>query len=122
MFAQKLTGIPYLGPGLLTWEKVERAIRWLDGESLTGILIDGPDQACLAVAGGNGTYSVDVSLDGITWRHLLNPQAGEGVVEFVAADQRVRMDRRRAATLADTLKAARSFAVLGEIDGTLTWT
>lgn len=105
----------------LTWERIERAIRALDGETLTEVVVTGPDLAWAGVAGGGGVYSVDLTLDDRRWYHLVSPDAPDEPVEFVAAGQAVRKSRRRVADLAATLRALRAFAVEGRIAEELAW-
>jgi hypothetical protein len=124
MFARAMRGDvpPSAKKGPLTWEMIEQAIRGLDGQTLTAVLLTGPDNTgFLAVGGGGGHYSVDASLDEIRCFHLMNPNAPQGTVELVAGDQRVRMERKKLADLEDTLRAARAFAIDGVIDSSLSW-
>lgn len=124
MFAVRMRGDTVL-PGWdsqpPTWERIESAVRWLDGDSLTALMVFGPGLACAAVGGGGGHYCVDVSFDDRTWYHLVTPTAADEEVEFIAGGQRVRKPLRDVAGLEDTLHALRAFAVEGRMDEALAW-
>ena len=121
MFATSIRGDCLPIKGSLTWDQIERAIRGLDGELLTEVIVSAPDLAWAGVAGGGGAYSVDLTLDDCHWYHLLSPDAPDESVEFVAAGQRVRKSRRRVADLRTTLLALRTFAEEGRVEERLAW-
>jgi hypothetical protein len=115
-------------PDPVTWADIEAAIRRLDGERCTELLLRGfaEDEQdvgpMMGVGGGGGHYLVWATTDGEDMHNLRNPDGDPSEsVTFVAGGQRVRVRLSEVVDLGTALRAARAFAESGEIDPALAW-
>ncbi len=106
-----------------TWADIETAIRRLDADqcSLVILGIGEPPAPHLAICGGNGKYLVYATEDNVTFHKLVNPNADEGKFDLVAAGQMGSYPVRWCVGLEEALRAAKTYAENGSLDGSLNW-
>jgi hypothetical protein len=106
------------------WSDIESAVRRLDGNSCS-LLILGIGKTPvphMAIGGGEaGKYIVYVTTDNLTFTNLINLAAAQGRFSLVAGGQRGEYDLRLCVSLSDALRAAKHYAETGRTDPTLTW-
>jgi Immunity protein Imm1 len=107
-----------------TCEDIEAAIRRLDGDSCSLLIlgIGNPPTPHMAIGGGeHGRYIVYATPDNIVFHKLIDPDAGAGKCLMVAGGQRGNYDLELCVSLTRALRAAKSYAETGGLDPTLTW-
>ena len=106
------------------WTDIESAIRRLDGDSCSLLIlgIGPPPVPHMAIGGGDqGRYIVYATLDNIVFHKLVNPQAPPGKCLMVAGGQRGDYDLQLCVGLTEALQAARTYAESGQLDSKLKW-
>jgi len=105
-----------------TPDEIEAAVRALDQETRTEVVLTGHDGQYLAVEGGAGRYLVQLGSDEHDDRIVVRSVGAEpGDEVVVAAGQPRRVARRDVVDLDTALRAVRAFAKAGRPDPTLTW-
>lgn len=106
-----------------TWNDIESAIRRLNGEDCTLLIlgIGDPVPHMGIGGGGGGNYIVYATPDNLTFHNLINPKALKGKCELKAGGQYGDYDLRQCVSLDSVLRAAKTYAETGQIEATLTW-
>lgn len=107
-----------------TWADIETAIRRLDGHTCTlvGLSIGEAPLPHMSIGGGEGgKYIVYCTPDNQTFYNLINPKAASQKVMLVAGGQLGDYDARQCVSIEAALRAAKTYAELGQTDPTLTW-
>jgi hypothetical protein len=108
-----------------TLDQIEAAIRQLDGRRRTAIGLDVDDVAYMGIAGGNdGKYIVFATYDNEQFFNLTLPGAPfppEAMVRLVTGGQAGDFPANRCLDVEVALRAAKTFAVDGTLDPSLTW-
>jgi Immunity protein Imm1 len=106
-----------------TWEQIETAIRQLDGERRTLVILGvGDPVPHMAIGGGeDGKYIVYATPDNMSFHTLVNPGAPPGRCMLTAGGQRGDYDLKICVGLREALLAAKTYAESGQIDAGLTW-
>jgi hypothetical protein len=106
------------------WSDIETAIRRLDGDTCSLVIlgIGEAEAPHMAIGGGEGgKYIVYTTPDNLTFHKLINPQASAGKCLLVAGGQRGDYELKLCVTLSEALRAARTYAETGQHDPTLPW-
>lgn len=107
-----------------TWSDIEAAVRRLDGQNCSLLIlgIGEPPTPHMAIGGGNdGRYIVYSTPDNAVFYTLFNPTAPRGKRSLVAGGQRGDYDLEICVDLSDALRAAKTYAETGGLDPALTW-
>ncbi len=107
-----------------SWCDIETAIRRLDGNTCTLVIlgIGDPPVPHMAIGGGaEGKYIVYVTPDNVIFQRLIDPQARMGKFLLVAGGQRGDYDLKLCVSLSHTLRAAKTYAETGQLDARLAW-
>jgi len=131
MFVERLTtddwtgainhGKEILSPGP---ETIEAAIRALDGERRTLVVLQGPGNCHLAVGGGEGgEFIVYSTNDNESYLLAINPAMPDksATISLRAGGQEGDFPVRQVIGLAESLAAAKTFAATGGPDESVTW-
>lgn len=105
-------------------ETIEAAIRALDGERRTLVTLRGAGDHHLAVGGGEeGKFIVYITSDNESFLVAINPamQDASGTILLCAGGQEGDFPVRQVIGVAESLAAARSFAVTGSPAESVTW-
>jgi hypothetical protein len=105
-------------------EAIEAAIRALDGERRTLVVLKGPGDHHLAVGGGGeGKFIVYMTSDNESFLTAINPamQDASETILLCAGGQEGDFPVRQVIGVAESLAAARSFAVTGSPAESVTW-
>ena len=105
------------------WDEIERAIRRLDGNTCSLLILGiGDPVPHMAIGGGEaGKYIVYATPDNWIFHKLMNPHASPGKSYLVAGGQRGDYANKQMVTLADVLRAAKTYAETGQLDSNLVW-
>ncbi len=97
------------------WLDIETAIRRLDGDSCSLVVlgIGEPPVPHMAIGGGHGRYIVYATSDNITFYKAVDPNAAGGKCDLVAGGQRGSHDLRLCIGLDEALRAAKAYAETG---------
>ena len=106
-----------------SWNDIETAIRSLDGETRTLVVLGiGNPVPHMGIGGGTGgQYILYETPDNLTFHNLINPNADKGKVRLKAGGQEAEYRSKLCVRLAEVLQAARTYAESGQIDPTLNW-
>ena len=106
-----------------TWERIETAIRRLDGERCTLLILGvGDPVPHMGIGGGeDGKYIVYATPDNMSFHTLVNPSAPPGKCMLTAGGQAGDYDLKRCVSLREVLLAAKTYAETGQTDAGLTW-
>jgi len=106
-----------------TWQQIEAAIRRLDGERCTLLILSvGDPVPHMAIGGGeNGKYIVYATPDNMSFHTLINPSAPPGKCMLTAGAQRGDYELKICVSLREALQAAKTYAETGEVDAGLAW-
>ena len=106
-----------------SWDEIEKAIRRLDGErcSLVILGIGDPVPHMGIGGGGEGKYIVYTTRDNMHFHTLINPSAPAGKCMLVAGGQLGDYEQKKCVSLREALQAAKTYAETGQIDSGLTW-
>jgi len=108
----------------LTWADIETAIRRLDGETCTLVClgIGEPLVPHMAIGGGKaGKYIVYCTEDNRTFYNLIDSAAAAGKCLLKAGGQFGDYEIKLCVGFDEALRAARTYAMTGQNDATLTW-
>lgn len=105
------------------WVDIENAIRRLDGEDCSLLILGiGDPVPHMGIGGGeDGLYIVYTTTDNMIFYTLTNPQARSGKPLLVAGGQRGDYDNRVCVGLREVLLAAKTYALTGQNEATLVW-
>jgi len=105
-----------------TADEVESAIRGLDGVGRTLVTIELESGTRLTVAGGPERFVAEVAEDDVRRWAVINPLAGDDLVDLVVGGQTVDYPARLCLDKESVLKAARAFVLGGGAKSDhLTW-
>jgi len=105
-----------------SWPEIEAAIRGLDGDRCTLVILGiGDSVPHMGVGGGGGKYVVYLTDDNLTFYNLIDPQAASGTFELKAGGQFGDYQLRQRANLDQVLVAAKTYAQIGKPDPALRW-
>jgi hypothetical protein len=104
-----------------TWEEVEAAIKALDGSRHTLVTLEAEGETHMAVGGGPGRYFVYVTFDNEAFNYLVNPSKSNKGELLVVGGQEGIYAAKSCVDLSTTLKAAKGFAELGQMDKSVVW-
>ncbi len=106
-----------------SWRDIEVAIRRLDGETCTMLLLGiGDPVPHMGIGGGEaGRYIVYATPDNMIFHNLINPKAAPGKCLLVAGGQMGNYEIKLCVSLAEVLRAAKTYAETGQLESTLTW-
>ena len=102
--------------------QVEAAIRQLDGQRRTMVVLEGKGDSHLTVGGGKDRFVVYATEDNQSFSTLLDPSRSENEVEMlVAGGQLGDYPSNVCVSLELALQAARTYAQHGHLDTSLVW-
>jgi hypothetical protein len=107
-----------------TWREIEAAIRRLNGDTCTLVIlgIGDPPVPHMAIGGGeDGNYIVYITDDNEVFYKLVCPQAPSGKRTLVAGGQLGNYELRMCVSLSDAVRAARTYAEQGKPEPSLAW-
>lgn len=106
-----------------TWEQIETAIRRLDGERCTLLILGvGDPVPHMGIGGGeDGKYIVYATPDNMSFHTLVNPGAPPGKCMLTAGGQAGDYELKRCVSLREVLLAAKTYAETGQIEAGLSW-
>jgi immunity protein Imm1 of predicted polymorphic toxin system len=106
-----------------SWNDIETAIRGLDGQTRTMVVLGiGNPVPHMGIGGGtNGQYILYETPDNLTFHNLINPNADQSKVRLIAGGQESEYRAKLCVGLAEVLRAAKSYAESGQLDPTLNW-
>jgi Immunity protein Imm1 len=107
-----------------SWSDIETAIRSLDGETRTLVVLGiGNPVPHMAIGGGTGgQYILYETPDNLTFHNLINLNADDkSKVRLTAGGQEAEYRSKLCVGLAEVLRAAKTYAESGQIDPTLNW-
>ncbi len=109
-------------------EQIEAAIRALDGDKRTVVMLEASDGSYLAIGGGSAAkYVVTGTHNDFTFFNLLASDTSEHAdsaqpdIEITAGGQVAKYPARECVDLISALQAARIFATDGIFDPSLNW-
>ncbi len=105
----------------VSWEELDAAIRDLDGEKHTQVVVQLPDHSNLIVGGGSGRFNVVVATPDERFFVLRNPEKEDGIEQLIAGGQRGDYPAETIVGLDAALQAARVYFELGTPDVTQDW-
>ena len=106
------------------WREIESAIRRLNGENCSLVIlgVGEPPVPHMAIGGGaSGRYIVYATKDNLSFQQLTNPAALSGKCTVVAGGQSAEYEWRFCVGLGEALRAARTYAESGECESALAW-
>ena len=107
-----------------TWCDIEAAIRRLDGDTCSLVIlgIEPPPVPHMAIGGGaEGKYIVYITPDNLIFHQLINPGRSSRKCMLVAGGQCGEYAEKLCVSLSEALRAARSYAETGQPDASLLW-
>ena len=106
-----------------TWEQIEIAIRRLDGDRCTLLILGiGDPVPHMGIGGGeDGRYIVYATPDNLSFHTLINPNAPPGKCMLKAGGQVGNYALKKCVSLREALLAVKTYAETGEVDAGLTW-
>jgi hypothetical protein len=111
-------GLPVVGP---TVGEVERAVRALDGEMHSMVVLGTNGPAHMAIGGGGTRWIAFATLDGESFSVLKDPLVAAGSVRLVAGGEVDEYPAQETVDVETAARAARTFALGGVLDARLTW-
>jgi hypothetical protein len=104
------------------WDQIEEAIRRLDGWRKTLVVLSGDGVCHMAIGGGEGgKYVAYITFDNEAFFSLVDPSKPDGVDMQVVGAQQGDYPARMCVNLDTALKAARTYADTGQLDGSVHW-
>jgi hypothetical protein len=123
MYVQRLTGpaeSQILEP---TWAQVDEAIRALNGQDKSMVMLDaGLEVPHMCIGGGDGRYIAYVTYDNLVFFNLTDPSLDDSMCSLIAGGQRGDYPGRQCVDLPLVLRAAQTFAKSGKHEPSLRWT
>lgn len=106
-----------------TWQDIESAIRRLNGDTCSLLILGiGDPVPHMAIGGGqDGKYIVYATPDNLTFYNLINPQATPGKLLLVAGGQQGDYANKQCVGLTEVLNAAKTYAEAGRLESSLVW-
>jgi hypothetical protein len=105
------------------WAEIETAILQLDGDRHTAVTLEAANEAHMCVGGGPDQYVVYATLDNEDFPYLVDPsRSANPEATIVVGGQAGLYPANRCVNLATVLKAAQSFAELGQMEPSAAWT
>jgi hypothetical protein len=107
-----------------SWSDIEKAIRRLDGDEHTLVVLGfgGAQGPHMAVGGGESDrYIVCTTKDSNVFHIVINPNAPDGRCMLVAGGQYGDYPLKSCVSLSEALRAAKTYAETGENDSSLNW-
>jgi Immunity protein Imm1 len=105
-----------------SWEDIERAVRQLNGNERTSLILKRDEETHMSIGGGPDRYSVVVLIEN---RHgpfyLIDPYKSDAEIMLVVGGQSIDTPERMTVPLETILKAARVFSESGELEKSLAW-
>jgi hypothetical protein len=105
-----------------SWEGIERAVRQLNGNERTSLILKRDEETHKSIEGGPDRYSVVVLTEN---RHgpfyLIDPSKSDAEIMLVVGGQSIDTPERMTVPLETILKAARVFSESGELEKSLAW-
>ena len=102
-------------------EQLEAAIRHLDGERHTQVVLQQRDHSNLILGGGSGRFNVVVATPDDRFFVLTDPEKPEGTEQLIAGGQLGDYPAKTIVSLESALQAARVYFDLGMPDATQDW-
>ena len=106
-----------------SWLDIEAAIRRLNGETSTLLIIAAGDPVPhMGIGGGSGgKYVVYATPDNLTFHNLINPNSPTGSCSLKAGGQWGKYALKMCVDLSHALRAAKTYADSGRCDDGLAW-
>lgn len=105
-----------------SWEMIVQAITSLDGKSLDSIILNGPNESYMGIAGGENRRFIVGGLDRAGKRFVLAEGSDNGGWELVSVGgQEGEYADFELASLDTVLEVAKTFVDLGECDARYHW-
>ena len=105
-----------------TWQQIESALCQLNGTTQTLVTLGVDEETYMSIGGGEaGKYIVNVTLDGMTFYNLVDRSSSELLEELVVGGQLGNYPAKMRTNLQTALLAAKTFALKGELDESVTW-
>lgn len=106
-----------------TWQDIETAIRRLDGDACSMLVLGiGDPVPHMGIGGGeDGNYIVYATPDNWVFYNLTNPEAPPGKSFLVAGGQRGDYANKQCVGLTEVLRAAKTYAESGQLEASLIW-
>ncbi|SFE97117.1 Immunity protein Imm1 [Paenibacillus algorifonticola] len=107
----------------LNWEMIEKILTELNGDNKTQVLLSKDEDIHMGIGGGNsGLYNVYATFDNISFFNLLDSSKSEDkIIQLVTGGQQGEFSANNCVDLETMLKAAKLFALEGEINDSLNW-
>lgn len=103
------------------WEQIDAAIRDMDGQRHTQVVLKNSNHSNLIVGGGSGRFNVVVATPDEQFFVLRNPDRPDGVEQLIAGGQRGDYPAETIVGFDAALRAARVYFELGTPDATQDW-
>jgi len=105
-----------------TWQQIEAAIDELDGKTRTLVTMGIDEDTYMSIGGGEGgKYIVTVTFDNIEFYNLVDRARSSGTEKQVVGGQLGMYPATICVGLQTALLAAKTFAELGKLEGTIAW-
>lgn len=104
-----------------TWAEIEAAIRALDGQHRTLTTLETDSETHMAIGGGAGRYLVYLTFDNEIFHYLIDPSKSDLEESLVVGGQEGIYPGRMCVGLYRALKAAHTFAEIGEMERAVEW-
>jgi hypothetical protein len=105
-----------------SWEKIESAIRALDGRRRTMVTLAADGESHLAVGGGDSNrYVVYMTFDNMSFLNLLSRHRADKVVTLFVGGQHSQFPDNAVVDITLALRAAKTFAEAGQPDPSCLW-
>lgn len=104
------------------WQQIESAICELNGTTQTLVTLGVDEESYMSIGGGEaGKYIVNVTLDGMTFYNLVDRSVSEQIEKLIVGGQLGNYRAKMLTNLQTALLAAKTFAITGELDDSVTW-
>lgn len=104
------------------WEKIETAIRELNGITKTLVTLAIDEDVYMSIGGGElSQYIVNVTFDNENFYNLVKPTITEQIQKLIIGGQEGKYPAKMLVDLETVLLAAQTFADLGELERSLCW-
>jgi hypothetical protein len=105
-----------------SWADIETAIRQLDGNERTSLMLKKDEETYMSIGGGPTAYSVTVLIENKYGPfYLIDPFKFSEDVMLVVGGQSIDIPARMTVPLESVLKVARRFSESGELEKSMTW-
>ena len=105
------------------WEDIEKAIRRMDGNLCSLVILGiGDPTPHMGIGGGrDGKYVLYATPDNWVFYNLVDPNASPGEQVLIAGGQPAEYPNRQCLGLAEVLCAAKTYSETGQLDSSLVW-